>query len=43
MEENTSFAPAYQEYRFEEDLLETGGITVWLKGIICLLYTSRCV
>ena len=34
MEENTSFAPAYQEYRFEEDLLETGGITVRLKGII---------
>lgn len=24
MEENTSFAPAFQELRFEEDLLETG-------------------
>ncbi|WP_195395554.1 PD-(D/E)XK nuclease family protein [Holdemania sp. 1001302B_160321_E10] len=34
MEENTSFAPAFQELRFEEDLLETGGVTVRLNGII---------
>lgn len=34
MEQNTSFTPAWQEYRFDEDLTEIDGITVHLKGII---------
>lgn len=34
MEENTSFKPAHQEFRFEEDLIESNGILVRLKGII---------